>query len=401
MMDPCTCGKDCCKPTEPNIYGGKTPFIPIPVAVQTDIPCCGPPVADASSPYETPGYTICHFVKDFIETPVGRVPVVRSTLNIRDRLGAVRTRLGIYRSAYQVAPGIYCTGNPTPDSPVLVTANYKLSFDTLRRNLCSVDVWIMVCDTRGVNVWCAAGKGTFSSEEVAERTVRCNLKQIVKHRKLILPQLAATGVSSHKVRQLSGFEVVWGPIRADDIGRFLKNGMKADGDMRRVTFSLAERLVLIPVELSLLAKPLILILAAIWLISGIGPGVFSLHAAWIRGIQAAFAFGLGIFSGAVATPVLLRWIPGRPFSLKGCLLGLIFSSFLLRGHSGMECSALILEAVAVSSYMAMNFTGSTPFTSPSGVEKEMRIAIPLQAIAMLAATVLWVVASFIQGGFCL
>ena len=67
----------------------------------------------------------------------------------------------------------------------------------------------------------------------------------------------------------------------------------------------------------------------------------------------------------------------------------------------MECSALILEAVAVSSYMAMNFTGSTPFTSPSGVEKEMRIAIPLQAIAMLAATVLWVVASFIQGGFCL
>jgi hypothetical protein len=263
------------------------------------------------------------------------------------------------------------------------------AIDALRRHLGAVDAWIMICDTRGINVWCAAGKGTFSSEEVADRVARSNLKQLVHHRRLILPQLAATGVSAQKVKHLSGFEVVWGPVRAADIARFLKDGMRADENMRRITFSLLERLVLIPVELSLLAKPLMGILTAVFLVSGFGPGFFSFHAAWLRGLYAAQALVLGIFSGAVVTPLLLPWIPCRSFSLKGGLIGLVFAVFMPKGLSGIEFSALLLVVTAVSSYLAMNFTGSTPFTSPSGVEKEMRLAIPLQAIAMLAAVVLW------------
>ncbi|MBI5589550.1 MAG: hypothetical protein HY881_03610 [Deltaproteobacteria bacterium] len=348
-----------------------------------------------SSPYETPGYTICHFVRDFVETPAGRIPVVHSGLTGPDWLGTLRARLGIFRNTYKVAPGIYSTGHPGPDSPVLVTANYKLSFDALRRHLGSVDAWIMVCDTRGINVWCAAGKGTFSSEEVADRAARCNLKQLVGHRRLILPQLAATGVSAQKVKQLSGLEVVWGPVRAEDIARFLEDGMKADESMRRVTFSLLDRLVLTPVELTLLAKPLIGVLAAVFLVSGFAPGFFSFHAAWVRGLYAAYAFVLGIFSGAVVMPLLLPWIPGLSFSLKGGIIGLVFAALLPKGLSGFEFSALMLIVMAVSSYLAMNFTGSTPFTSPSGVEKEMRIAIPLQAIAMLAAAVLWILTPFV------
>jgi hypothetical protein len=393
--DPSTCRPDCCTPAAPTVCEKKSPFIPLPAAEQKDIPCCGPPVAKASGLYEKPGYSICRFVRDFVETPAGPVPVIHTRLTGLDRLGTARTRLGIYRNAYKVSPGIYSTGSPGPDSPVLVTANYKLSFDTLRRYLGSVDAWIMVCDTRGINVWCAAGKGTFSSEEVADRAARCNLSRLVHHRRLILPQLAATGVSARKVKQLSGFEVVWGPVRSEDIPRFLKDGMKADENMRRVTFSLTERLVLTPVELSLLAKPLIGVLAAVFLVSGFGPGFFSFHAAWLRGLYAAHAVVLGIFSGAVVMPLLLPWIPGRSFSLKGGIVGMIFAALLPNGLSGIELSALMLVVMAVSSYLAMNFTGSTPFTSPSGVEKEMRIAIPLQAISMLGATVLWITASFI------
>jgi len=400
ITDPCACGPDgarspCCKPTTPDVFEKKSPFLPLPIAAQKDIPCCGSPVTKAASPHDAPGYAICHFVRDFVETPSGRVPVIHTGLTGRDWLGTLRARMGFFRDAYQVAPGIYSTGSPGPDSPVLITANYKLSFDALRRNLGAVDAWIMVCDTRGINVWCAAGKGTFSSEEVADRAARSNLKQLVHHRRLILPQLAATGVSAQKVKQLSGFEVVWGPVRAEDLPRFLKDGMKADGNMRRVTFSLPERLVLTPVELSLLAKPLIGILAAVFLVSGFGPGFFSFHAAWLRGLTAAYAFVLGVFSGAVVMPLLLPWIPGRSFSLKGGIIGLIFAVLLPKGLSGIELSALMLAVTAVSSYLSMNFTGSTPFTSPSGVEKEMRIAIPLQAIAMLAATVLWILTPFV------
>ena len=395
MTDPCTCGPDCCTHPAPAVLEKQIPFLPLPDAAQKDIPCCGSSVTKPASPYDAPGYTICHFVREFLETPAGRVPLIRSGLTGPDWMGTARARLGIFRDAYQVAPGIYGMGSPGPDSPVLVTANYKLGFDTLRRHLDAVDAWILVCDTRGINVWCAAGKGTFSSEEVADRATRCNLKQLVRHRRLILPQLAATGVSAWKVKRLSGFEVVWGPIRADDIARFLKNGMKADGNMRLVTFSLPERLVLTPVELSLLAKPLIGVLAAVFLVSGFGPGIFSFQAAWVRGLYAAQAFFLGILSGAVVVPILLPWIPGRSFSLKGGIIGLIVSVLLPGGLSGMAFSALMLVVTAVSSYLAMNFTGSTPFTSPSGVEKEMRIAIPLQAIAILAAAVLWILSPFV------
>ena len=54
----------------------------------------------------------------------------------------------------------------------------------------------------------------------------------------------------------------------------------------------------------------------------------------------------------------------------------------------------MLFTAAVGSYLAMNFTGSTPFTSPSGVEKEMRKAIPLQALAIFVALVAWIGAAF-------
>jgi hypothetical protein len=170
--------------------------------------------------------------------------------------------------------------------------------------------------------------------------------------------------------------------------------MNADQKMRRVTFSMAERLVLTPVELYLLGKSLVRVLAAVFLISGFGPGLFSFHAAWSRGLYAAGAVFLGIFSGAVVMPLLLPWIPGLSFSLKGGITGLVLAMLLPKGLSGTAFLALLLMVMAVSSYLAMNFTGSTPFTSPSGVEKEMRLAIPLQAVAMLAATVLWILASF-------
>jgi hypothetical protein len=61
----------------------------------------------------------------------------------------------------------------------------------------------------------------------------------------------------------------------------------------------------------------------------------------------------------------------------------------------MEAVALILFITVISSYLAMNFTGSTPYTSPSGVEKEMRKAIPLQVLAGIFSVVAWVGAMFV------
>jgi hypothetical protein len=152
------------------------------------------------------------------------------------------------------------------------------------------------------------------------------------------------------------------------------------------------------VELSFLPKYLLWAMAATFLLSGIGAGVFSFQAAWLRGMLMIAALAGGVFAGAVAAPILLPWIPVRAFSLKGALVGVVTGLAIVAVFqeqvNNWEVAALLLCTAVLSSYLTMNFTGSTPYTSPSGVEKEMRRAIPFQAGAALAVPVLWVAAAF-------
>jgi len=174
--------------------------------------CCGGPPPPKTDPYEKPGYKVQRFVAEFIDTTIGSVPRVRSRWGLSDRFGTILTRLGVGRHDYRIAPGLYAVGDPNEASPVVVTANFKLTFDTVRRDLEGRDLWLLVLDTHGINVWCAAGKGTFSTQEVISRVNSSGLGNLVRHRKLILPQLSATGVSGREVKKGCYFEVVWGPI---------------------------------------------------------------------------------------------------------------------------------------------------------------------------------------------
>lgn len=331
-------------------------------------------------------------------TPAGPVPQVATTLSRRDLLGTVRARVGIARSRYKINPGLYCVGDAGPESPVLVTANYKLSFDALRRELSGLAAWILVADTRGINVWCAAGKGSFCADEIALQVQRARLDQVVHHRELILPQLGATGVAARELKKKCGFTGIFGPLRAADITRFLQEGCKADEGMRAVTFSLAERLVLVPVEISLAWKLFGGATLAIFLLSGIGPEMYSLPAAWHRGLAATGATLFAILAGALLTPLLLPWLPGRQFWFKGVqtggAIGLAYLLLLHKTAWSLPGAGLWLWMVAVASYMAMNFTGSTPYTSLSGVEAEMRRGLPVQAVATATALGLWLAAPF-------
>ncbi|MEE8399848.1 MAG: mercury methylation corrinoid protein HgcA [Desulfobacterales bacterium] len=322
------------------------------------------------------------FADGTIDTPVGSVLRVKTVLENRDRWGAVGARTGLGRSHYTVLPGLYGVGNPDADAPVLVTANYKLTFDILRSSLVGIDTWILVLDTKGINVWCAAGKETFSTTEVVRMVKRTELDGVVSHRKLILPQLSATGVSAKEVKSGSGFRVVWGPIQARHIKPFLEAGMNAEPSMRQVTFTFRERLVLVPVELYISMKPLLYVLSGLLIVSLI------LHSTAFF-INTFLVVIMGLFSGAVLVPLLLPWIPGRSFALKGAIVGILIG-ILAGGPSGLFEGitgglSFFLSIIAISSYLAMNFTGSTPFTSPSGVEKEMRRAIPFQLAGLTIA----------------
>jgi hypothetical protein len=328
---------------------------------------------------------------------VGVAPQVQASLSWADHFGTLKVRWGVGRMHYTVDPGLYAIGSPHEASPVLVTANYKLSFDSLREWLIGRSAWILVLDTKGVNVWCAAGKGTFGTAGLVGRVESCGLSKVVSHRRLILPQLAAPGIAAHEVKRLSGFEVVYGPIRAKDLAAFLEGGLKATPEMRQKSFTLWERTVLVPVEfvgalkLALIAFPILLVLGGLG-----GTDGFWVNAG-IHGVFAAKGLLTAVLAGAVITPIALPWLPGRAFSLKGLSLGLLAALALgiselgrVRGHRDwMEIIAWLLITPAAASFFAMNFTGASTYTSLSGVRKEMRWAVPAQIGAVGAGCLLW------------
>ncbi|MEZ7890652.1 MAG: mercury methylation corrinoid protein HgcA [Candidatus Wallbacteria bacterium] len=338
-------------------------------------------------------------------------------LQTADILGNIGVRLGYRRSNYTVMPGIYKIGNPDQDSLVLVTSNYKLTFDSLRCELTELNAWILVLDTNGVNVWCAAGKGTFGTDELISKINRTGLKNIVSHNKLILPQLGAPGVCAHEVLQKTGFKVIYGPVYARDIKKFIADGFKKTPEMSTVTFTLKERLAVIPVDLILSWKITFLILIAVaaagilnschllkaaekeFALSGSqGASVqFMFFHSLIKQIAIDFMPYLGsIIAGCAAVPILLPYLPFRAFSLKGTICGAIWSLIIINAYNLTLIPAIakFLIITSISAYFAMNFTGATTFTSQSGTEFEVKKSFRPILLFFISGVVLNILLTF-------
>ncbi|HYE67172.1 MAG TPA: mercury methylation corrinoid protein HgcA [Anaerovoracaceae bacterium] len=313
---------------------------------------------------------------------------VSTKLSTKDILDSWKARWGINRMNYKVDPGLYSVGQPDSNSPIMVTANYKMSFDALRKELSDISAWILVLDTKGVNVWCAAGKGTFGTEELIKRIDSAGLSEVTTNRTLILPQLGAVGVSAHEVLKRSGFKVVYGPVRAEDVPKFLENGMEADKEMRTVQFTFADRTVLTPIEIVGAIKPSLMIFGTMFLLNLVGLSRFT-------GTD-VFSYIGAVLTGSVLVPMLLPWIPGRAFAFKGWLMGLLWAVSVVMineyfssiDHGILTSIAYLLILPSVSAYGAMNFTGCSTYTSFSGVIKEMKISIPVIAVSIVLGVIL-------------
>ncbi len=374
-----------------------------PISLQVFKPsCCCPPRA-AKVRQGLPGLNQ-PFVAGSIDTPAGKAPRVESKLNFRDRAGACKVRWSIGRMNYRVDPGLYALGAPDEGSPVLASANFKMSFDLLREALPGRNAWILVLDTGGINVWCAAGKGAFGTEELAGRIEASGLARVVKHRRVIVPQLGAPGICAHEVQKLSGFKVVYGPVRASDLPAFMDSGFHAGPGMRMKTFTTCERLSLVPVEMVHAFKTLLMVLPAVFLLSGFaGQGGFVSNMLRFGGF-AALGLIMAIAAGCLLTPALLPWLPGRAFSIKGIWPGIGCAFFFLTlrntiwsvpAAGALETAAWALIIPGVSAYLAMNFTGCSTFTSLSGVKKEMKWAVPAQIAAVALGSVFWITSIFV------
>lgn len=314
-----------------------------------------------------------------------------SKLTLRDKLNHFLARTGLRRDRFRIQPGLYALGAPDKKSHVFVSANYGLSFDTLRAALSGIDCYILVLDTKGINVWCAAGKGTFGTEELISRIDSVKLKQYVDHNLLILPQLGAPGVAAHEVTKRTGFKVEYGPVRAKDIPEYLRNH-NATPEMRLVTFNLLDRLILIPVEITHLILPTLVLMALLYIISG---------------ILAALAFLAIMVVNLIIFPILLPWIPTPNFSTKGFLLGgIIAVPFFLLAlfHNPLAewwkklgwALPYLLILPSIIAFIALNTTGVTTYTSTSGVKREIFAYFPAMFWMLCGGVVLGVIFRFIR-----
>jgi hypothetical protein len=359
---------------------------------------------------QTPGQACCTaslkntpaWVSGTVVTPIGLVHRVSTALSGTDYWEHFKCRATSYRNDYTVNPGLYAVGDPDKDSDVLVSANYKYSFDMLRSELKGLNAWILVLDTKGINVWCAAGKGTFGTAELVKRISAAQLDKVVAHRQVIVPQLGAVGVSAFTVKQAAGFRVLYGPVYAKDIPAYIVAGYKATREMRRVKFSFSDRLILTPMEINPAMRKFPLYAALVLVVFGLSPSGILFRDAFAGGLPFLLMGLISVFAGAFLTPALLPYIPFRSFAIKGWIIGFLSVFLTTKVIPFFNQQNTLLSIITylffplASSYIALQFTGSTTFTGMSGVKKELRIAIPAYIIFCVISLALLLIFKFVQ-----
>lgn len=211
---------------------------------------------------------------------------------------------------FPTKPGLRRVGNPDRSSPVLVTANFELTVRKVIQTLESdgIDAWLLVAPTKGVNVWCAGGAGTFTADTVVSIIKTSGIEELVDHRRIILPQLSASGVNIWAVRDRTSWKPRFGPADIKDLASYLQSGKsQTEREHRRVKFELKDRCVMgtnlgFNVAL-LLALPLLI--ASVW-VEGL----------WWKTLPMLFVL-------SVLCSVLVFWLPGKMGVQKGLSLGLM------------------------------------------------------------------------------
>lgn len=162
-------------------------------------------------------------------------------MNIKE---SIRTLIGTLFRLFGLSTekGLRTFGNPDENSPVFVTSNFDLTVKRVSKHLKNLDCYLMVAESKGINVWCAACGGIFNAHSIISAIKISKIGEKVKHRTLILPQLSAPGVDTELIKKETGWRCRWGPVYTKDIPKYVENGFKKTETMRLAKFDLIDRL---------------------------------------------------------------------------------------------------------------------------------------------------------------
>ncbi|MGQ9584693.1 MAG: acetyl-CoA decarbonylase/synthase complex subunit gamma [Anaerolineae bacterium] len=135
-------------------------------------------------------------------------------------------RLNIYtdpQKPIQVSPGIYEFTEPAPESPLMVTTNFSLTYFSVAGEVegAGKPAWLLVCDSEGMSVLTAWAAGKFDAELIAKMVKQFGVESKINHRKIIIPGFVAA-ISGELEDELPGWEIMVGPREAVDIPAYLK-----------------------------------------------------------------------------------------------------------------------------------------------------------------------------------
>lgn len=126
----------------------------------------------------------------------------------------------------QVQPGIYEINAPKPDSPVLVTTNFSITYFSVANEVegSGLPAWLVVTDAEGMSVLTAWAAGKFDAERIAKAVKGFNVADKVGVKRMVLPGHVAV-LSGEVEAELPGWEIRVGPREAVDLPKYMKQAL--------------------------------------------------------------------------------------------------------------------------------------------------------------------------------
>jgi acetyl-CoA decarbonylase/synthase complex subunit gamma len=126
----------------------------------------------------------------------------------------------------QVQPGIYEINSPKPDSPVLVTTNFSITYFAVANEVegSGLPAWLVVTDAEGMSVLTAWAAGKFDAERIAKAIKGFNVADKISKKRIVLPGHVAV-LSGEVEEELPGWEIRVGPREAVDLPAFMKQAL--------------------------------------------------------------------------------------------------------------------------------------------------------------------------------
>jgi len=123
----------------------------------------------------------------------------------------------------QVEPGVYELNDPGPESPLMVTTNFSITYFSVANEVdgSGVPSWLLVAEAEGMSVLTAWAAGEFDAERIAKAVRTTNMPEKVTHRKLIIPGHVAVLLGELE-EELPDWEILVGPREAVDLPGYLK-----------------------------------------------------------------------------------------------------------------------------------------------------------------------------------